>query len=95
MPLGIKLEYTEEKLLPWIRKAYKRTKELGFSHNDIMLQNIVKIYNQYRFIDLETIRSGGGSFHDWYSCNQLMRRILNNTSSNTDEYQNTVSFFRQ
>lgn len=98
MPKGKPAEYTDQNLIPWIKKAYKTLKQLGISHNDIMLQNIIVLPgNDYRLIDFETVRfDGGGSFHDWCKCNQLIKRILlNNTSCNKDLDPNNVSFFRQ
>ena len=97
---GERPAYTERKIIDWIKSTYKTMKHLKFSHNDIMLQNIVRIKDglgnwQYRLIDLEFVKFGGGSFKDWALCNQLINRVLNNTSSNRDGYQNIVSFFRQ
>jgi len=95
-PLGQKAQYTDAGLLKWLPYCYKELKRLDISHNDIMLQNIVVLPgNDYRLIDFETVRPGGGSFHDWCKINQLMTRILNNTSSNRGAYQNNESFFRQ
>ncbi len=101
MPLGKPAEYTDDKLIPWIKSTYHKLKELGISHNDIMLQNIVVLPgNDYRLIDFETVRfDGGGSFHDWAKCNQLISRILlncpNSIYANKDSNQSNVSFFRQ
>lgn len=101
MPKGEPARYDDPELFHWLKKCYAELKRLDISHNDIMLQNIVVLPgNDYRLIDFETVRPGGGSFHDWCKINQLMQRIAlncspNSISCNKDEVQNSVSFFRQ
>jgi hypothetical protein len=100
-PRGEPARYDDPELFHWLKKCYKELKRLDISHNDIMLQNIVILPgNDYRLIDFETVRPGGGSFHDWCKINQLMQRIAlncppNSISCNKDVSQNSVSFFRQ
>lgn len=101
MPKGEPARYDDPQLFHWLKKCYAELKRLDISHNDIMLQNIVVLpNNDYRLIDFETVRPGGGSFHDWCKINQLMQRIAlncppNSISCNKDVSQNNVSFFRQ
>lgn len=101
MMRGITPSYTEAELIPWLKKLYAYLKKINISHNDIMMQNIVRLpCGSYRLIDLEFVRSGGGSFHDWSMTNQLIKRVLNNCDTNNiyankDEALSTVSFFRQ
>ncbi len=100
-PRGEPARYNDPELFHWLKKCYKELKRLDISHNDIMLQNIVVLPgNDYRLIDFETVRPGGGSFHDWCKINQLMQRIAlncppNSISCNKDVNQSNVSFFRQ